>query len=79
MGLLCHCFSISLSPRCQRRPTVQLILELTAEEKEMLKELSSSELSELRFEIADTDRKDFRDMLKRKEVLLKRIIEQLNE
>lgn len=58
---------------------MQLVLELTEEEKEMLKELSASELSELRFEIADTDRKDFRDMLKRKEVLLKRIIEQLSE
>jgi hypothetical protein len=56
---------------------VQLVLELTEEEKEILTDLSKSELSELRFEIADTDRKDFRDMLKRKEVLLKRIIEQL--
>lgn len=56
---------------------MQLVLELTEEEKEILTDLSKSELSELRFEIADTDRKDFRDMLKRKEVLLKRIIEQL--
>ncbi|MCV6639451.1 hypothetical protein [Candidatus Albibeggiatoa sp. nov. NOAA] len=58
---------------------MQLVLDLTDEEKGMLKELTESELSELRFEIADTDRKNFRDMLKRKEVLLKRIIEQLSE
>ncbi|MEK7990700.1 MAG: hypothetical protein VSS52_006810 [Thiotrichaceae bacterium] len=58
---------------------MQLVIELTEEEKEILKDLSASELSELRFEIADTDRKDFRDMLKRKEVLLKRIIAQLEE
>ncbi len=58
---------------------MQLMLELTDEEKEILLDLSKSELSELRFEIADTDRKNFRDMLKRKEVLLKRIIQQLEE
>jgi hypothetical protein len=58
---------------------MQLVLELNEEEKEILLELSESELSELRFEIADTDRKNFRDMLKRKEVLLNRIISELKK
>jgi len=48
--------------------------ELTPEEIEMLNEILTSYLSDLRMEIADTDSKDFRDELKKKEVLLKRLI-----
>jgi len=47
-------------------------IELDAKEREILKEVLESYLSDLRMEIADTDRMAFRDMLKeRKEVLLK--------
>jgi hypothetical protein len=47
-------------------------LELTPEEAETLGMVLDSYLSDLRMEIADTDRMEFRDMLKaRKEVLVK--------
>ena len=47
-------------------------LDLTDEEVEVLHIVIDSYLSDLRMEIADTDRKDFRDMLKhRKQVLIK--------
>ena len=47
-------------------------LDLTDEEIEVLHIVIDSYLSDLRMEIADTDRKDFREMLKhRKQVLIK--------
>ena len=47
-------------------------LNLTEEEEKILHTVVDSYLSDLRMEIADTDRKDFRDMLKqRKQVLIK--------
>ncbi|MEW6144541.1 MAG: hypothetical protein AB1598_05930 [Thermodesulfobacteriota bacterium] len=49
-------------------------LNLTAEEADMLKEILASYLSDLRMEIADTDSMDFREELKKREVLLKRLI-----
>ncbi len=51
-----------------------LQVELTEDEKETFKQMLQEELSELRAEIADTDRKNYRDMLKAKEALLNRII-----
>ena len=46
-------------------------IELTDEEGGALQELLEYALSELRMEIADTDRKDFREKLKaRKELLM---------
>ena len=49
-----------------------LELDLSQEEQVILKSLLESELSDLRMEIADTDRMEFRDMLKeRKAVLIK--------
>jgi hypothetical protein len=53
---------------------MMLQIELTNEEKETFEQMLKEELSELRSEIADTDRKSYRDMLKAKEVLLNRII-----
>lgn len=52
-------------------------VDLNAEEVEMLNEILSSYLSDLRMEIADTDSKDFREGLKKKEVLLKRLLKDL--
>ncbi len=46
-------------------------IELTKDEAEKLKEILQAYLSDLRMEVADTDRKDFRDMLKENEVFLK--------
>jgi hypothetical protein len=52
-------------------------LELTETEAVVLKEILTYYLSELRMEIADTDSLDFREGLKRREVFLKNLIEQL--
>ena len=47
-------------------------LDLDDEERAILKTVLESYLSDLRMEIADTDRQDFREMLKeRKAVLIK--------
>jgi|JFJP01.1.fsa_nt_gi hypothetical protein len=54
-----------------------LQIELTEDERDTFKQMLQEELSELRAEIADTDRKNYRDMLKAKEVLLNRIISSL--
>jgi len=54
-------------------------LNLTSEQHEVLLEFLESNLGDLRYEIASTDRKSFRDPLKRKEVVLKEIIAMLEE
>lgn len=54
-------------------------LNLTAEEAAILNEVLVSYLSDLRFEIADTDSGFFREGLKEREVFLKRIIEDLGK
>jgi predicted RNA binding protein with dsRBD fold (UPF0201 family) len=52
-------------------------LELTPEEAEVLAEALTSYLSDLRMEIADTDRMDFREGLKANKEVLNRIVEAL--
>jgi len=52
-------------------------INLTAEEAEMLNEILTSYLSDLRMEIADTDSMDYREELKKQEVLLKRLLHDL--
>lgn len=54
-------------------------LELTDKEVDVLKETLDIALSELRMEIADTDKKDFRDMLKDKKQVLIGIVDRLGE
>lgn len=54
-------------------------LNLTAAEAEMLNEVLTSYLSDLRMEIADTDNMDFREGLKKKEEFLKRVIQELGK
>ena len=49
-------------------------LELSDEEREILKEVLASAVSDLRAEIADTERLAYRDMLKRRRDLLTRLI-----
>ena len=54
-------------------------LNLTAEEAEVLSEILTSYLSDLRMEISHTDSGFFREGLKDKEVLLKKVIEDLGK
>ena len=54
-------------------------INLTAEEAAMLNEVLTGYLSDLRMEIADTDSMEFREGLKKMEVLLKRIIQDLEK
>lgn len=49
-------------------------LDLTAEEQEVLKNTLESYLSDLRYEIADTDRLEFREQLKAKKAVLEKIL-----
>ena len=50
-----------------------LHVDLNDEEKELLSEVLDSYIGDLRYEIGDTDSKDYRDRLKAKEQLLKKI------
>lgn len=52
-------------------------LKLSDDEVETLRQVLESYLSDLRMEIADTDRQDFREMLKARKATLLRILEGL--
>ncbi len=52
-------------------------LELSDEEVEELQSILRNYLSDLRMEIAGTDNWDFREGLKRREMLLDRVLERL--
>jgi hypothetical protein len=54
-------------------------LNLSAEDVEMLKEILSNYLSDLRMEIADTDSMSFREEMKKREELLKRLLNDLEK
>ena len=54
-------------------PTIQL----TVAERDLLKEILETNLSDLRMEVAATDLKSFRDKLKEKEAVIKQLIERL--
>jgi hypothetical protein len=54
-----------------------LTLELSPNEAATLRDVLASYLSDLRMEIADTDSMDFREGLKEREALLKRLMQQL--
>lgn len=53
-------------------------LTLTPPEADVLREVLTSYLSDLRMEIADTDAQAFRDALKEREALLKRLVGELS-
>lgn len=53
-------------------------LILTGKEELMLKGILESYLSDLRMEVADTDRKGYRDELKEEEAFLKELIAKLS-
>jgi hypothetical protein len=52
-------------------------LELTKEENDILTMVLESYLSDLRMEIADTDSMDFRESLKKRKDVLKKVLETL--
>lgn len=52
-------------------------IELSEEDADILKEALQSYLSDLRMEIADTDRMEFRDALKHRKSALIRVVEML--
>lgn len=52
-------------------------LNLTPDEVETLRQVLDSYLSDLRMEIADTDRQDFREMLKERKGVLMKVLEGL--
>ena len=53
-------------------------LQLNAEEREMLVEILTSYLSDLRFEIADTERLEWRQKLKKREEFLNKLLKDLS-
>ena len=54
-------------------------LDLTKEEKDILAMVLESYLSDLRMEIADTDSMDFRESLKKRKDVLKKVLETLQQ
>ncbi len=54
-------------------------VDLEQKELEVLKEILWSYLGDLRFEIADTDKKDWRDYLKGKEEIIKQLLTKLEK
>ena len=52
-------------------------LDITTEEKEVLIESIETAISNLGLEIADTDKREFKDGLKTKKAALMKILEQL--
>jgi hypothetical protein len=61
----------------RRQSMVQL--KITEEERELLMELLENDISDLRMEIADTDRREYREMLKNREALMKKIQQRLEQ
>lgn len=54
-------------------------INLTAEEAVMLNEILSNYLSDLRMEIANTDSMSFREEMKKREVLVNRLLKDLEK
>ncbi len=54
-------------------------ITITDEERELLVDLLENDISELRMEISNTHRKEYRDMLKRRETLLKSIQQKVEQ
>jgi hypothetical protein len=51
-------------------------LKITEEERALLVELLEIDIAELRGEIADTDRQAYREMLKNREALMKKMLQE---
>ena len=55
------------------------MIDLTPPQVEMLREILTDYLSDLRMEIADTDSMDFREELKRRREFVQQLVERLGE
>ncbi|HET7694029.1 MAG TPA: hypothetical protein VFM44_13170 [Gemmatimonadota bacterium] len=53
-------------------------IPLDRDEMRILRTVLENELSDLRMEIADTDRKEFRDLLTRRKAVLQKVVEALS-
>lgn len=53
-------------------------IPLDRNEMRILRTVLENELSDLRMEIADTDRKEFRDLLTRRKAVLQKVVEALS-
>ena len=56
-----------------------IYLDITKEEKDVLMVVLEDYVSDLRMEIADTDKMNFREMLKNQKEALKRVLEKLRQ
>jgi hypothetical protein len=53
-------------------------IPLDRDEMRILRTVLENELSDLRMEIADTERKEFRDLLTRRKAVLQKVVEALS-
>ena len=72
------CVTSSLWPGVKEEVGSVVSLSLSSEEARELADILSSYLADLRMEIANTDQLDYREMLKRREVLIKEILARLS-
>ncbi len=56
-----------------------LHIDITAEERDLLEQMLDACLTDLRGEISDTARHDYKEMLKQRELLLRKIIAAVQE
>ena len=54
-------------------------VDFTPEEKDILKSMLSNDVSDLRMEIADTDRKDYREIIRQQKEILQKLMDALRE
>ena len=52
-------------------------ITLDRDERQILRAILENELSDLRMEMADTDRKEFRDLLSRRKAVLQKVVDTL--
>ncbi len=60
-----------------RREQTMITMKLTGEEAAILHNIVKTYIEDLRVEIMHTDRREYRDMLKQQEVLVRKILEEL--
>jgi hypothetical protein len=53
-------------------------IDFTSAERKLLREMIDGMLSELRMEIADTDRLEYREMLRARKVVLQRVLDAMD-
>lgn len=58
----------------QERSTPMVTIELTQEEAELMRNMAENCLEDLRQEIRHTDKRDYRELLKAQEELLKKLL-----